>query len=56
VGNANWMNIYFGDGFWAQPDPTDANIAYAEYQGGNMGRINLTTLKSVNIQPQQTVR
>lgn len=56
VGNANWMNIYFGDGFWAQPDPNDANIAYAEYQGGNMGRIDLTTLKSVTIQPQQTAR
>jgi photosystem II stability/assembly factor-like uncharacterized protein len=54
VGNANWMNIYFGDGFWTQPDPTDPNIAYAEYQGGSMGRINLTTLKSVNIKPQQT--
>ncbi|MBS1740954.1 MAG: hypothetical protein JST88_10465 [Bacteroidetes bacterium] len=54
VGNANWMNIYFGDGFWTQPDLNDPHIAYAEYQGGNMGRINLTTLKSVNIQPQQT--
>lgn len=54
VGNANWMNIYFGDGFWAQPDPNDPDIAYAEYQGGNMGRINLKTLKSVSIKPQQT--
>jgi len=56
VGNANWMNIYFGDGFWTIPDPTDQNTAYAEYQGGNMGRIDLTTLKSVNIKPQQTAR
>ena len=56
VGNANWMNIYFGDGFWTQPDPTDPNTAYAEYQGGNIGRINLTTLKSVSIKPQQTAR
>jgi photosystem II stability/assembly factor-like uncharacterized protein len=56
VGNANWKNIYFGDGFWTVPDPTDPNTAYAEYQGGNMGRIDLTTLKSVKIQPQQTVR
>ncbi len=54
VGNANWMNVYFGDGFWTQPDPTDANICYAEYQGGNMGRIDLKTLKSVSIQPKQT--
>jgi photosystem II stability/assembly factor-like uncharacterized protein len=56
VTNANWMNIYFGDGFWTQPDPNDPNIAYAEYQGGSMGRIDLTTLKSVNIKPQQTAR
>lgn len=56
VTNANWMNIYFGDGFWTVPDLKDSTIAYAEYQGGNMGRINLTTLKSVNIQPQQTDR
>ncbi|MBS1689761.1 MAG: hypothetical protein JSS96_13620 [Bacteroidetes bacterium] len=53
VGNANWMNIYGGDGFWATPDLTDANTAYAEYQGGNMGRIDLTTLKSVDIKPQE---
>jgi photosystem II stability/assembly factor-like uncharacterized protein len=56
VGNANWMNIYFGDGFWTQPDPNDPNTAYAEYQGGSIGRINLTTLKSVSIKPQQTAR
>lgn len=56
VGNGNWMNIYGGDGFWAQPDPNDSNIAYAEYQGGHMGRVNLTTLKSEDIQPQQTVK
>lgn len=54
VGNAHWMNIYFGDGFWTQPDPLDPNIAYAEYQGGNMARIDLKTLKSVSIKPQQT--
>ncbi|HRO42921.1 MAG TPA: hypothetical protein PL009_08810 [Flavipsychrobacter sp.] len=54
IGNASWMNIHFGDGFWTLPDPNDANIAYAEYQGGNMSRIDLTTLKSVKIKPQQT--
>ena len=56
VGNANWMNIFFGDGFWTVPDPLDPNIAYAEYQGGNMSRIDLTTLKSVTIKPQQTAK
>lgn len=53
VSNAAWKPIYFGDGFWVQPDPTDPNIAYAEAQGGEMGRVNLTTIKTVNIKPQE---
>lgn len=56
VGNANWMSLYFGDGFWTQPDPTDPNTCYAEYQGGNMARVDMKTLKSVSIQPQQTAK
>lgn len=53
VSNSNWMAIYGGDGFWTIPDPTDPDIAYAEYQGGNVARINLTTVKNVSIKPQQ---
>lgn len=52
VGNAAWKSIYSGDGFWVQPDPNDPNIAYAEAQGGEMGRVNLTTFKSYTIKPQ----
>ncbi len=52
VGNANWLALYGGDGFWVQPDPLDSNIAYAESQGGSVGRIDIKTTKSVNIQPQ----
>ena len=55
VGNSNWMNVFFGDGFWTIPDPTDPNTCYAESQGGNVSRIDLSTLKSVGIQPQQAV-
>ena len=51
VSNANWKDIYGGDGFWTIPDATDNNIAYAESQGGNVARINLTNNKAVNIQP-----
>jgi photosystem II stability/assembly factor-like uncharacterized protein len=54
VGNGDWKAIYGGDGFWVVPDPNDNNIAYAESQGGNAGRINLTTLKSVSIKPQES--
>jgi Sortilin, neurotensin receptor 3, len=52
VNNSNWQDMYGGDGFWVQPDLTDNNIAYAESQGGNMGRIDLTTFKSIDITPQ----
>ncbi len=52
VNNSSWQDMYGGDGFWVQPDPTDSNIAYAESQGGNMGRIDLRTFKSVDITPQ----
>lgn len=52
VNNSSWQDMYGGDGFWVQPDPTDNNIAYAESQGGNMGRIDLTSFKSVDITPQ----
>ncbi len=54
VTNADWKSIYGGDGFWTQPDLTDDNTAFAEAQGGNMGRINLTTLKTYDAQPKQT--
>jgi photosystem II stability/assembly factor-like uncharacterized protein len=53
VSNAKWESFYGGDGFWTQPDLTDANIAYAEAQGGNMGRVDLRTFKSTDIQPKQ---
>jgi photosystem II stability/assembly factor-like uncharacterized protein len=53
VSNGDWKAIYGGDGFWVQPDPSDPEIAYAESQGGNAGRVDLTTFKNVNIKPQQ---
>lgn len=52
--NANWIAINGGDGFWVQPDPLDPEIVYAESQGGNVNRINVKTVKAVNIKPQQT--
>ncbi len=54
VNNSSWQSMYGGDGFWVSPDPSDNNIAYAESQGGNMGRINLTDFKSVDITPQKS--
>lgn len=52
ITNSRWENLFGGDGFWAFSDPADANFAYAEYQGGHIGRINRKTLEQRNIQPQ----
>ncbi len=54
VGNGDWKLLYFGDGFWTVPDKLDSNIVYAEYQGGNMARIDLRSFKAYPIQPQAT--
>ena len=51
VSNSRWENIYNGDGFWAFEDPADSDYIYAEYQGGDIGRINRHTLESRNIKP-----
>jgi photosystem II stability/assembly factor-like uncharacterized protein len=53
VSNAAWKDLFGGDGFWVQPDPTDPTIAFAETQGGNINRINIETNRMVNIRPQQ---
>lgn len=55
VENGDWVSLYGGDGFWVVPDPTDANYAYAESQGGNMARVNLRTNTSRAIKPFEEV-
>jgi len=51
ISNSRWENLYGGDGFWAFPDPSDPNYAYAESQGGHIGRINRKTLQARDIRP-----
>jgi photosystem II stability/assembly factor-like uncharacterized protein len=51
ITNSRWENLYGGDGFWTVPDPTDADAVYAEAQGGHIGRVNMLTHASRNIQP-----
>ncbi|MBK7692074.1 MAG: glycosyl hydrolase [Bacteroidetes bacterium] len=55
ISNARWDRLYGGDGFWTIPD-IDGQTVYAEYQGGNMSRINRVTMKSEDIQPKQTAQ
>src|SRR5467141_3386003 len=52
ITNGRWENIYGGDGFWVFPDPADANYVYAEAQGGEVGRVNRSTLEARLIKPQ----
>ncbi|HEY1423263.1 MAG TPA: hypothetical protein VGF20_07415, partial [Candidatus Acidoferrum sp.] len=53
ITNGRWENLYGGDGFWAFADPADANYVYTEDQGGNIGRVNRTTLEVRSIKPLQ---
>lgn len=52
IGNAQWENLYGGDGFWVFADPSDPDYVYAEYQGGFISRINRKTLQARDIQPK----
>src|SRR5438270_142880 len=52
ITNQRWENMYNGDGFWMFPDPADPNFIYAEYQGGEIGRVNRNTQEARNIKPR----
>ncbi len=52
ISNDDWFTIGGGDGFYAQMDPTDHNIVYAESQDGNLLRRDLRTGESRSIRPQ----
>jgi photosystem II stability/assembly factor-like uncharacterized protein len=55
INNAHWDNVGGGDGFWTVPD-IDGKTLYSEYQGGNMSRVDMLTLKQESIQPQKTAK
>ena len=52
ITNSRWENVYNGDGMWAFPDPSDPTYIIAEYQGGEIGRVNRYTLETRSIKPQ----
>ncbi len=52
IANAQWENMYGGDGFWMFSDPADPDYLYAEAQGGFVGRVNRYTHERRDIQPQ----
>ncbi|MDH3732812.1 MAG: hypothetical protein OEU54_04725 [Gemmatimonadota bacterium] len=49
--NREWTHMWFGDGFYNKPDPTDPNIMYSESQGGNMARVDVATRESQSLRP-----
>ena len=52
ITNQCWENMYNGDGFWMFPDPADPDYIYAEYQGGEIARVNRHTHEARNIKPR----
>jgi hypothetical protein len=51
VTDSRWENMYGGDGFWMWEDPSDPTYIYAEYQGGNIARVNRFTHEARAITP-----
>jgi photosystem II stability/assembly factor-like uncharacterized protein len=47
-----WQTILGGDGGYVQLDPSDPNIAYAEFQFGNIYKIDLKNKNLKSIKPQ----
>ena len=51
ITNSDWKATFGGDGFYSFRHPTDENVIYAEYQGGNLVRYNKKTGRAKEIQP-----
>lgn len=51
ITNAQWENMFGGDGFWMFVDPSDPTYIYAESQGGELGRVNRKTHETRPVKP-----
>ncbi|HSN85287.1 MAG TPA: glycosyl hydrolase, partial [Thermoanaerobaculia bacterium] len=51
IQNRDWRNIGGGDGFYAFRDPTDPDLVFVEYQGGQISRLRLSTGENKEIKP-----
>ena len=52
ITSARWEAMFGGDGFWMFPDPAAPGYLYAESQGGSIGRVNMHTHETRDIQPK----
>ncbi len=51
IGNDDWEFSFGGDGFYSFRHPTDKDIIFSEYQGGNLVRYNKKTGRAKEIKP-----
>ena len=54
VSSSSWLRVNSGDGFWVQPSPLNSKIIFAESQGGEINRADLSTGLSFGVKPQKT--
>ncbi len=52
ISNADWFMTLFADGHQSATEPGNPNIMYAEWQQGNLVRVDRTTGEIVYIKPQ----
>ena len=53
IRNDDWYTVQGGDGFYAQIDPEEPHLVYAESQDGNLVRRDLRTHESRAIRPRE---
>ena len=53
ITNEDWYTVQGGDGFYAQIDPEEPHIVYAESQDGNLSRRDLRTHEARSIRPRE---
>jgi photosystem II stability/assembly factor-like uncharacterized protein len=51
IENRDWHNVGGGDGFWVFRHPTNKDVIFCEYQGGNLLRYYLSNKQSKDIKP-----
>ncbi|MGA9769194.1 MAG: glycosyl hydrolase [Blastocatellia bacterium] len=51
IENKDWRTVGFGDGFNVYADPTDKNIVYSQFQGGEILRFHRSTGEVKSIKP-----
>lgn len=54
ISNADWQRTFGGDGFYSFRHPTNEDIVFSEYQGGNLARYNKRTGQAKSISPYRS--